>query len=170
MGLNSMTCTKSSSSGEFIKQVESSLGLLRITPKFYWVREEDYEGIDNGCIGNQVKLRAWLLKYWALIYRHVRAQTKTTRRGTTSSDGAICIVMISAAKCCGLYECYKRGWSESEIICQRIAYSILIQVLVITGHSEKGSIVMMWSWWQDLRFIWGDLVAVHPLWPNGCLK
>jgi len=45
-----------------------------------------------------------LSKYEALIYRHVRAWTKNTSRGTTGNGGAICIVMISVAKCCSLYE------------------------------------------------------------------
>ena len=58
----------------------------------------------NVDIENQVKLRAWLSKYRALIYRHDRARAMVTKVGTSGQEGAVCIVWYSADKCCGLYE------------------------------------------------------------------
>jgi len=56
--LDSMTCTKTLYWWQVNKQVVESLVVLETTQSVLGNKEMVCEGFDNGCIGNQVKLRA----------------------------------------------------------------------------------------------------------------
>jgi len=73
-----------------------------------WEKGGTWGAFKNIDIVNQVKLRALLSKYWALIYRQDRAQTTITKVGTSGQEASVCIVWYSMDKCCGLYELNNR--------------------------------------------------------------
>ena len=86
-----------------------SLVLLETTQSLL-VREEVTLGsFQERWIENQVKLKAWLSKYWLFIYRQGRARAMKLKVGTSGKELSICRVRSGAQTCCGLYEANNRG-------------------------------------------------------------
>ena len=105
--LDSMTCTKLNLRGKYWTSRESLL-LLEMTQSLL-VREEVTLGSFQECwIGNQVKLKAWLLKYWSFIYRQGHAQAMKLKVGRTGQELSIRKVRSGTQTCCGLYESHNR--------------------------------------------------------------
>ena len=87
-----------------IQTSRESLVLLETTQSLL-VREEVTLGsFQERWIGNQVKLKAWLLEYWSFIYRQGRAWAIKLKVGKTGQELRICKVRSGAQLCCGLYE------------------------------------------------------------------
>ena len=82
--------------------------MLLETTQSLLVREEVTLGsFQERWIENQVKLRAWLLKYWSFIYRQGRAWAIKLKVGRTGQELSIHKVRSGAQTCCGLYESNK---------------------------------------------------------------